>query len=420
MSSPIPPGDRKNSAIRVSAIRALVAETLILAKTHGYADKIENELEEELRRDSKGPPKEISARLRRKGEMFFHSRFVILTVVILCVLDCALVLGELILDLHSVRDTLQETEKLSDSFINKLRKKYPADMEGMQEHLIYVYEKVLDSVMTWPKNSSVPNTTRPIHRSRRAADVDPIMEKWNVHVRLPGSHTLEEEIGHAFHLASISILAVLVAGTLLKMICFGTRFFKGKLEVFDAAILIVSFIVDLIFVNGLPRYKIEEFVFILAFLLPWRVIRVVNSLVVAVKDHEHFRLKLVYSRKKKILAVLKQKELKLDLFQTQIDSLRKLCVSHGITDSQINQCLYQEEPKEYGNIICAVVSRRRLSGEVASLAAGFSTCYLPILATTQVGVTVCDNFQGSSNSCSHSDVDSDLLTSTLNIAATDS
>ncbi|XP_036360394.1 uncharacterized protein LOC115214246 isoform X12 [Octopus sinensis] len=404
MSSPIPPGDRKNSAIRVSAIRALVAETLILAKTHGYADKIENELEEELRRDSKGPPKEISARLRRKGEMFFHSRFVILTVVILCVLDCALVLGELILDLHSVRDTLQETEKLSDSFINKLRKKYPADMEGMQEHLIYVYEKVLDSVMTWPKNSSVPNTTRPIHRSRRAADVDPIMEKWNVHVRLPGSHTLEEEIGHAFHLASISILAVLVAGTLLKMICFGTRFFKGKLEVFDAAILIVSFIVDLIFVNGLPRYKIEEFVFILAFLLPWRVIRVVNSLVVAVKDHEHFRLKLVYSRKKKILAVLKQKELKLDLFQTQIDSLRKLCVSHGITDSQINQCLYQEEPK----------------GEVASLAAGFSTCYLPILATTQVGVTVCDNFQGSSNSCSHSDVDSDLLTSTLNIAATDS
>lgn len=48
-------------------------------------------------------------------------------------------------------------------------------------------------------------------------------------------------------------------------------------QVFDAAILIVSFIVDLIFVNGLPRYKIEEFVFILAFLLPWRVIRVVNS-----------------------------------------------------------------------------------------------------------------------------------------------
>ncbi|GAB1599919.1 uncharacterized protein LOC115214246 isoform X4 [Argonauta hians] len=342
MSSPIPPGDRKNSAIR-----ALVAETLILAKTHGYADKIENELEEELRRDSKGPPKEISARLRRKGQMFFHSRFVILTVVILCVLDCALVLGELILDLHSVRDTLQETEKLSDNFVKKLREKYPEDMppKGQTHPLVYSYEKVLDSVMTWPKNSSLPSTPRPVERKRRAAIVDPLLKKWDVEVRLPGAHTLEEEIGHAFHLASISILAVLVAGTILKMICFGKRFFKGKLEVFDAVVLIVSFIVDLIFVNGLPRYKIEEFVFILAFLLPWRVIRVVNSLVVAVKDHEHFRLKLVYSRKKKILAVLKQKELKLELFQTQIDSLRKLCVSQGITDSQINQCLYQEEPK---------------------------------------------------------------------------
>lgn len=347
MSSPTHLSDRKNSAIRVSAIRALVAETLILAKTHGYADKIENELEEELRRDSKGPPKEISARLRRKGEMFFHSRFVILTVVILCVLDCALVLGELILDLHSVRDTLHETEKLSDSFIVKLRQKYPAHINDLEDDLFYIYEKVLDAVMTWPKNTSVPNTTRPLHRNRRASssDQDPSMDSWGIQLRLPGHHTLEEEIGHAFHLASISILAVLVAGTILKMICFGSRFFKRKLEVFDATILIVSFIVDLIFVKGLPRYKIEEFVFILAFLLPWRVIRVVNSLVVAVKDHEHFRLKLVYSRKKKIISVLKQKELKLSLFQNQIDSLRKLCISQGITDSQINQCLFQEDPK---------------------------------------------------------------------------
>lgn len=342
MSSPTHLSDRKNSAIR-----ALVAETLILAKTHGYADKIENELEEELRRDSKGPPKEISARLRRKGEMFFHSRFVILTVVILCVLDCALVLGELILDLHSVRDTLHETEKLSDSFIVKLRQKYPAHINDLEDDLFYIYEKVLDAVMTWPKNTSVPNTTRPLHRNRRASssDQDPSMDSWGIQLRLPGHHTLEEEIGHAFHLASISILAVLVAGTILKMICFGSRFFKRKLEVFDATILIVSFIVDLIFVKGLPRYKIEEFVFILAFLLPWRVIRVVNSLVVAVKDHEHFRLKLVYSRKKKIISVLKQKELKLSLFQNQIDSLRKLCISQGITDSQINQCLFQEDPK---------------------------------------------------------------------------
>ncbi|GFO26935.1 hypothetical protein PoB_005344000 [Plakobranchus ocellatus] len=33
----------------------LVAETLVLAKTHGYVEKIEHELEEELQRDEREP-----------------------------------------------------------------------------------------------------------------------------------------------------------------------------------------------------------------------------------------------------------------------------------------------------------------------------------------------------------------------------
>ena len=35
-------------------LQTLVAETLVLAKTHGCVEKIESELEEELRRESKG------------------------------------------------------------------------------------------------------------------------------------------------------------------------------------------------------------------------------------------------------------------------------------------------------------------------------------------------------------------------------
>lgn len=39
------------------------------------------------------------------------------------------------------------------------------------------------------------------------------------------------------------------------------------------------------------------------------------GLVVAVQDHEHFRLKLVYSRKKKIQNSLRETEVKLQLFR---------------------------------------------------------------------------------------------------------
>ena len=38
--------------------QTLVAETLVLAKTHGYVEKIEDELEQELARDIRPPPAE--------------------------------------------------------------------------------------------------------------------------------------------------------------------------------------------------------------------------------------------------------------------------------------------------------------------------------------------------------------------------
>lgn len=41
----------------------------------------------------------------------------------------------------------------------------------------------------------------------------------------------------------------------------------------------------------------------------------IPGLVVAVKDHEHFRLKLVYSRKKKIQNSLRETEVKLQILR---------------------------------------------------------------------------------------------------------
>ena len=48
-------------------------------------------------------------------------------------------------------------------------------------------------------------------------------------------------------------------------------------QVFDAFIVVMSFLVDFCFIVFLPDIDTKDFVFILAILLPWRVIRVVNS-----------------------------------------------------------------------------------------------------------------------------------------------
>lgn len=56
------------------------------------------------------------------------------------------------------------------------------------------------------------------------------------------------------------------------------------LQVFDAVIILASFVVDLVFIKGVPVFVVDESIFILAFLLPWRVIRVVNSKFLSSQD----------------------------------------------------------------------------------------------------------------------------------------
>ncbi|KAK6191871.1 hypothetical protein SNE40_003451 [Patella caerulea] len=359
--------------IIILLFQTLVAETLVLAKTHGYVEKIENELEEEIRRDNKAPPKQTVARWRREGEKILRSKYMLLAVVLLCVVDCALVLGELILDLYKVRNTLQSSKNEMEGFISGLHRQYPQDIVDVEVEIRVIFMKILDSKIHWnyySHNATNLNNDTSEHAgqtssSRRRRESVSYNNGYDVstgsgnyskiqthnpsvgvkHSAVMGAHkhSVEDDIAHAFHLASITILAILVIETILKTICAGKPFFHRKLEVFDAVIVLISFLVDLVFLNRLPNYEIQDFVFILAFLLPWRVMRVVNSLVVAVKDHEHFRLKLVYSRKKKIQNSLKESEIKLQVFRCQCNALRKLCISEGIDEWKVDQLMRIDE-----------------------------------------------------------------------------
>ena len=48
-------------------------------------------------------------------------------------------------------------------------------------------------------------------------------------------------------------------------------------QLFDSFVVVASFIADLYFIDGLTNYPLESFVLILALMVPWRVIRVLNS-----------------------------------------------------------------------------------------------------------------------------------------------
>lgn len=352
---------------RSSAVRTLVAETLVLAKTHGYVEKIEDELERELQRDFSDPPEEKILRWRRQGDTVFKSKHMLLTVVILCIVDCALVLGELALDLYKVKATLEGSEKFvyaTKSFLTEMKEQHPLIYD---KNHVTIFSMILDSTVIW-MTSSVNSSAYEVMTSVNNSDKNltsysylPCMSQklnFSTPILTQGSQnnsTLQPQstsvpqtgdkipvigkIAHIFHYCSITILAVILLETVLKAICAGKSFFHRKIEVFDAFVVVMSFLMDFSFLVFLDDIDTTDFVFILAILLPWRVIRVVNSLIVSVKDHEHFRLKLVYKRKKKIQGNLRDTEALLQKYMAQVTNLQRLCIKEGIEEWKIDNHL---------------------------------------------------------------------------------
>ncbi|XP_069133434.1 uncharacterized protein [Argopecten irradians] len=345
-------------------LQTLAQGSLVLARTHAteaVLKNIEDQLEKELEREeSASTSAKPLARVRHKGQKFLHSKHILLIIVGLNVLDCILVLGELILDVHFIVDLLDKSDKQSQHFMDAIEEKYP-DVPPVHD-IDSLYSRLIHANISWGNQSVGSNSSVTLrhHRKRNLASqhgyvfenqkglnvtIKKINEAQlqNAHAPAvkndPHHHSIEEEVAHGLHKASITILAILVIETGIKVFCEGRGIFHRKVEVFDSIIVVVSFTLDLVFIKGLTMFPIQKYVFILAFLVPWRVIRVVNSLIVAVMDHGHFRLKLLYSQKKKISASLKTTKQELKTLRVGMENVRKLCSEAGIPEWKLQQCL---------------------------------------------------------------------------------
>ncbi|XP_033752117.1 uncharacterized protein LOC117335940 isoform X2 [Pecten maximus] len=395
-------GKRRNQ----SGLQTLAQGSLALARTHATEEvlhNIEDQLEKELiQEEAASKSVKPLARVRHKGQKFLHSKHVLLVIVGLNVLDCILVLGELILDVHFIVDLLDTADRQSQHFLNTIEEKYPdvppvQDIDGLYSELLLAniswrsksvgdnsyaairHHKKRDLTYTNKEQISEPQNTqnsndfekhahslkdianlgntsfKPIKHAQGYAIQTTTNDLGNDtyphghgHVDLH-AHSLEEEIAHGLHKASITILAILVFETGIKVFCEGRRILERKVEVFDSIIVVVSITLDLVFIKGLTMFPIQKYVFILAFLVPWRVIRVVNSLIVAVMDHGHFRLKLLYSQKKKISASLKSTKNELKALQVGMEGVRKLCTEAGIPEWKLQQCLVGENNNQHSS-----------------------------------------------------------------------
>ncbi|KAH3740284.1 hypothetical protein DPMN_046986, partial [Dreissena polymorpha] len=231
-----------------------------LTKTGSQLERTEHGLEKEIRRESFAPP--------RKNNIVRRIPYPLR---------------------HGLRD---KTGERSQKIVDTMVKRYPDVLSGFStDNLDDSYAHLYTADCKWPPRVDLIVRT-PASQSRAHG----------THGGYHGTagHSVWENVSYGLYKTSINILGIL--------------FF----EVFDTIVVSVSFVVDVALQRGLTHFKVQDALLILSFLLPWRVIRVVirttyacrthAGLIVAVLDHEHFRLKMLYKEKKMISTQLERLE----------------------------------------------------------------------------------------------------------------
>ena len=84
----------------------------------------------------------------------------------------------------------------------------------------------------------------------------------------------ESPAPHILHYCSLGILGLFIIEILVRLVVFRLEFFKHKMELFDAVIVIVSFVLDIIYRNNEGP---ESGIGLLIVLRLWRVTRILNG-----------------------------------------------------------------------------------------------------------------------------------------------
>ncbi|XP_045176682.2 uncharacterized protein LOC123537160 isoform X1 [Mercenaria mercenaria] len=149
-----------------------------------------------------------------------------------------------------------------------------------------------------------------------------------------------QTVSHTIKYIGFSILSMMVIETLLKMLCLGCVFFRKKIEVFDAVIVLVSFFLDVMFIDSNWYESGKDATSILVLLLPWRIVRIINSFVMTINRKHYIQLMTIKRSKKKIVLKLKKlRHLMLEM-RRDIDLLITLSKAKGASDTEIFNCIY--------------------------------------------------------------------------------
>lgn len=325
-----------------------------------------------------GPPtRHKRNRMKKRMSTLLHTHVALIILTICAVLDAGCVIGQIIADILIMKDELHEKEILEASSKDLLFKTFPDFLNksvhgawSLQSILVLVQNNVnghshsdgsehlpIDALVEMARIPTFDeNDTNPFdhsHDDGHSHDHD--HGHFHSHARVKRGaggnhkhdlltdaamirHYMLHELTHAFHLGSMVILTLLVLITFFKMFVMGKKFLHHKIEVFDAFVITVSWCLDLVFWEGLWAHPEDEAANIMIFILPWRVIRVVNSFVLVIQGRDLLQLKIVKQQYRGSVKRASDLKMKTELYRVEVKNLQALCKKKGATEKDIKDC----------------------------------------------------------------------------------
>ncbi|CAH2295878.1 serine threonine- phosphatase PP1-gamma catalytic subunit [Pelobates cultripes] len=142
---------------------------------------------------------------------------------------------------------------------------------------------------------------------------------------------LVEKVDHIipeiFHYLSISVLSIFLVEIVAKLYAFRLEFFHHKFEVFDAVIVIISFIIDIVYIS---REDVFSAIGLLILLRLWRVARIVNGVILSVKSRAEDKIHKLKHKQDVLLARVSQLEQQCSEQEQEISRLQRVLQQHNI------------------------------------------------------------------------------------------
>ncbi|XP_071398033.1 voltage-gated hydrogen channel 1-like [Centroberyx affinis] len=142
-------------------------------------------------------------------------------------------------------------------------------------------------------------------------------------IKLEHGH-LAPQVFHYLSLALLTFFMVELAG---KLFAYRLEFFQHKFEVFDGIVVVVSFVLDIVYISNEDAFDGMGFLILLRL---WRVARIINGILVSVKTRADQRVHKLKESYDHLVSRVTELQERADKMEQENGKLRALLRQHAI------------------------------------------------------------------------------------------